>query len=202
LDYLNRALSEIGTYRPEAFSVPTELTLVPGVEQFANTGTGIIDVYANVDGPVIRKADGSISNAFAVYDICPPAPKFVRGTPEFWVRSVSIDPNNTGTFYVEPPIPNGITVKVKALIPGDTPQYGLVDWDKKLGMPHKFDNNLIDFVLGCAYGLDTESPESRANSDMYYKRFYTAMGVKYKQESKFRSGNYLGQVGAGNPRAE
>lgn len=202
LDYLNMALAEIGTYRPEAFSVSTMLTLIPGTEQKAPGETGIVAIYANLDGTPIRRADAAISNAFAGYDICPPQPKFVNGTPKFLVKTYSIDPTSAKTFYVEPAIPKGIEVKVRALVPGDTPQYGLPDWNKPLAMAHRFDSNLIDFIMGTAYRLDSESPESRANSDSLFKKFYAAMGVKYKQESKYRSGYYLGEIGTGNPRAE
>jgi hypothetical protein len=202
LEYLNLALSEIGTYRPEAFSVPTVITLKPGTEQHAPDNTGIISVYSNADGTPIHPTDGAMSNAFAVYDICPAKPKFVRGTPVFLVKSFSVDPTNSSTFYVEPAIPVGVEVKVNAMIPGDTPRYALSDWDKSLGMPHKFDNNLVDFMMACAYRLDSESPESRANSESYLKSFFSAMGIKYKQESKYRSGYYLGDTGTGNPRAE
>ena len=201
LEYLNLGISEISTYRPESFAVTKEVTLKPGITQTVEQSE-ILSVESNVGGPPIREADSAISNSFAVYDICPPSIAFVNGTPQFYVRSYSIDKHDAKKFYVEPAVPNGLVVKVNVAVPGTLPQFTLADWDKPLGMLHKFDNNLIDFMMAKAYKLDAESPESRRNSESLMAQFYNAMGVKYKQESKYRSGYYLGETGTGNPRAD
>lgn len=67
-------------------------------------------------------------------------------------------------------------------------------------MESKFDGDLVDYMMAKAFELDQESAQSRTNSQTLFKKFYDVMGVKYKMESKYRSGNYLGAVGP-DPRA-
>lgn len=199
LEYLNLGLSEIGIYRPEAFAATREITLSPGIEQTLEDGVSLRSISSNVGGPPVTEGDFTMARAFMTYDICPPSPKFVNGNPVFFIRSFAVDKDNPKKFYVEPAVPAGLTVRVNATILGETPQYTLADWGKDIAMEIKFANNLIDYMMAKAYRLDKESPESRANSDSLFRTFYTSMGVKYKQESKYRADKYLAkdkEVGA------
>lgn len=198
LDYLNLGLTEIGTYRPDAFTKKITLTLVPGTVQSAPEGTSLVSIESNLDGSFVNKADASLLRGFASYDICPAKPAIVHGRPVFNIRSYAVGNDNPNEFYVEPAVPKGLNVEVVAKIMGSTPQYTLADWDKPVIMEDKYANNLITFMEAKGFALDMESQSSRAESQVRFRNFYQSMGVKYTMESKFRSGNFNGATGTGS----
>lgn len=199
LEYMNQALKEIGTYRPDAFVVSETITLATGTTQTIGPFKSLKEIH--VDGIPMHPADAALLSAFLPYDTCPPKVQYKNGTPVYNLKSFAVSPHDERTFYVSPPVPAGMAPQVQATLYGEVPEYTLADWDTELGMSDKYYNNLIDFMLARAYELDSESPNSRANSQMYMSRFYTAMGVKYKVDSAFKSGFYQGQIGTGDPRA-
>lgn len=190
LAYLNLGLSEIATYRPEAFATEKKVTLQPGSVQSIDKGT-ITSVVSNIGGPPVSEGDFDLANAFMAYDICPPKVQFKNGNPIFYVRSYSVDKSDPTKFYVAPPVPSGVKVDVLLNLMQGPTEYTLEDWDESLDMDNKYANNLIDFMCAKAYEVDMESAQSRHNSDSMYHRFYTSMGIKYKRESSYRAGNYL-----------
>jgi hypothetical protein len=200
LDYLNLGLTEIGAYRPEAFAKDEITTLVAGATQTIDASKTLIGLSSNMDGTPILPGDIEMATAFNAYAICPIEPRIINGKANYLVRSFAFDSKNTHKFYVDPPVPKGMTVQVNATVTGDVPQYTLADWDKPVEMESKFDASLIDYMMAKAFELDMESAQSRTNSQGLFKKFYDVMGVKYRVESKYRSGNYLGEVGP-NPRA-
>lgn len=199
LEYMNQALKEIGTYRPDAFVVDQIITLVAGTTQNIGAFKSLKAIHVN--GIPMHATDASLLSAFLPYDYCPPKVTYKNGTPTYDLKSFAISPHDERTFYVSPPVPAGLVPTVKATLFGEVPELTLAEWDTELAMSDKYYNNLIDFMLARAYELDSESPNSRANSQMYMSRFYTAMGVKYKVDSAFKSGFYQGQIGTGDPRA-
>lgn len=201
LEYLNLGTTEIGTYRPEAFAKDELITLVPGSTQAADPGKTLVGLSSNLDGTPILPGDIAMATAFNAYAVCPIEPRIINGEAAYLVRSYAFDKQNSHKFYVDPPVPKGLVVKVNATVTGDIPQYTLADWDKPLVMESKFNGSLVDYMQACAFGLDMESAQSRANSQQLYRKFYDVMGVKYKMESKYRSGFYLGEVGTGDPQA-
>ena len=202
LEYLNLALAEIATYRPEAFSKEIDISLVAGAAQSIDPGNSLIAITANSDGTPVGEGDANMATAFNRYAVCSAdALVMVEGTPTYLVRTFSIDKNNANKFYVDPPVPKGLTPTVKATIMGGATDYKLTDWDFDIFVAAKYKASIIDYMLACAYGLDRESPTSMARSERLYRRFYDVMGVKYRQESKFKSGYYLGKTGSGDPQA-
>lgn len=199
LEYANQGLAEIGAYRPDAFASTVNHLLATGAKQTVDTLGSVESIEAN--GVPLNDADISIYRAFAAYATCPPKVRMRNGRPDFKLRSVSIDPNQKGVFYVSPPIPAGLKITVKVKVNGGAPQYTLADWNKPIDMQLKYINNLIDFVMARAYQRDTESQISKANAQRLFSLFYQAMGVKYKIDSAFNSGYYKGEVGTGDPRA-
>ena len=201
LEYLNLGLAEIGTYRPEAFAKDLEITLQAGATQSVQPGVTLLGLSANEDGTPINKGDAIMANAYNAYSVCKSGVVFVDGNPVYLVRSFSIDKNDSSKFYVDPPVPKGLTPKVVASVTGAPDNYTLANWDNDIFLASKYKANLIDYMMACAYGLDRESAESRIRSDSLYRRFYDVMGVKYRQESRHNSGYYLGKVGTGDPQA-
>lgn len=202
LEYFNLGMSEIGTYRPEAFASDIDLKLVPGALQSVARGVSLSAISSNKNGPPINKGDITMATAFGAYSPCRSSGiSMVKGNATFYVRSYAIDNADSHKFYVDPPVPEGLDVYVRATVMGAPKEYTLADWNEVVDIQSKYQASLVDYMLACAYGLDQESPESRSHSDRLYKKFYDVMGVKYRQESKYRSGYYLGKVGSGDPQA-
>lgn len=200
LEYVNQALKEIGAYRPDAFTVTAEITLVAGIKQSVAAYKTLKDLHDG-NGLPIQSGDAAILKSFVGYDYCTPRVQFKNGAPVYNVKSFAVSGSDIKTFYVSPAVPAGLSPKVIATLIGEAPELTLADWDTKLEMQDKYYNNLLDFMQARAYELDSESPNSRANSQMYFQRFYSAMGVKYKVDSAVKSGFWKGQVGTGDPRA-
>ncbi len=200
LEYMNQALKEIGAHRPDAFTVTAEITLVPGIKQSVEAYKTLKDIH-DINGIPLHSADANLLKAFAAHDYCAPKVQFKNGSPVYNIKSFAVSGTDLKTFYVSPAVPSGLAPKVQATLIGEAPELTLESWDTPLAMQDKYYNNLLDFMQARAYELDAESPNSRANSQMYFQRFYAAMGVKYKIDSAVMSGYWKGQVGTGDPRA-
>lgn len=202
MQYLNQALAEVGAYRPEAYAGEVDAPLVPGAIQSAPAGvSSVMRVAANSDGAPVKEADSGLFSAFAPYATCPPKLRFVNGLPRYRVISSAVDGKNPKTFYVSPPVPQGLSVTVKLEVVRDTPELTLADWDKPLEIDSKFLNNVVDFMMARAFQLNTESAVSQTKAQQLYQLFYQVMGVKYKIDASYKSGYYMGQTGEGDPRA-
>jgi hypothetical protein len=200
LEYMNQALKEIGAYRPDAFTTTQQIALVPGVKQSISAFKALKDIHDDKGIP-IHQGDAALLKAFMPYDYCIPKVQFKNGSPIYKLKSFAVSAMDSKVFYVSPPVPNGMSPVITATLIGTAPELTLQDWDKVLDMDDKYYNNLLDFMQARAYELDSESANSRANSQMYFSRFYQAMGVKYKIDAAVKSGFYKGQVGSGDPRA-
>lgn len=202
LGYLNLGLLEIGIYKPDAFTKSVDLDLVAGDKQQVDETIDLLSIDANADGSKITNANSDLLTQFSAYAKCAPSLKMVNGRPVLKVQDVSIDKYNPRVFYVYPPVPNGVPMKVRATIVDSPPQYAMKDWTKPVKIAPKFTNSIIDFMMAKAYELNREtSPADRANSLQYYQKFYDGLGVKRKIEDKMKSGFWNGRTGQGDPQA-
>lgn len=202
LEYMNEGLAEIGAYRPEAFSAIVPIPLVTGSTQALPAGvSGLTGITDNGSGLAAREASAALAEAFSAYAVCKPYVKYVNGAPVYSVSSYYADTRNARAFYVQPPVPAWASITIQASVNKDAPQYTLADWNTTPDIDSKFYNNLLDFMQARAYGLDSESAVSLSESKKLFSLFYQAMGVKYKIDSAYKSGYYLGQIGEGDPRA-
>lgn len=204
VNYLNGALTEILSYKPDAFAEETNLTLVAGAKQeLSNPGATLSAITANAaDGSLVSEADLDLLRAFSPFNCCADTVTFDNfGNPDYRVKSFAIDPKNTSTYYVSPAVPAGLTPTVRANVIMPPATYTLDDWDTEVPIEAKYQETIIDYMMARALDIDTESPQSQANANKLFGKFYNALGVKYKVESAYRAGNYNGQIGDGDPRA-
>lgn len=203
LSYLNGGITELSGYKPEQFSADVTLTLAAGARQKApDDAQRLVSVNANADGTVVHEADIDLVKAFMPYTCCAVEVVFdAAGNPIYKARTFSIDPKDPKIFYVSPDVPAGMTPTVKATVIALPTKYTLAAFDDLVNIEPKYEESIMDYMMGRAFDIDTESPMSRSNADKHLSRFYTAMGVKYKVESAFRAGNYGGTIGDGDPRA-
>lgn len=201
LDYMNLGLAEIGTYFPDDFTKEIMVTLKPGREQSIDGTARIVAITGNTDGAPITEMDQDVSNSFAIYDICPPTISFVGGSPVYRATSYAVKSENPRAFIIEPAVPEGMAPMVNVSVDGAVPQFTLSDWDAPHNVPAKYINALMDFVLGKALGLNMESVSSQTQSQAHFQRFYSVLGINYKQSSRYGSGYWEGKRGTGDPRA-
>lgn len=205
ISYLNAALAEIACYRPDAFASYTDITLVPGAkQQLADANSTLMSISVNSpDGAGVTQADYELLKVFSSYTCC--ASNVVldtQGNPTYTVKSYAIDPKAPATFYVDPPVPEGMeNVKVSAQLYGDPPVYSLEKWEVNVAIALKYSAAILDYMMARGFDIDSESPLSRANANSHFQRFYNALGVQYRVESAHRAGNWNGAVGTGDPRA-
>ena len=205
LDYLNRALIQVGTFRPDAFTSSVTLTLVAGAQQTlpaAYSTLKSLDYNAstsNCPGAPITETNLDLLRAFFKKP-CGPS----GGAADYRVTSYAYDIRNPHVFYVSPPVPDdaaGLQVTGTAVSPA--PQYviGDIGANTVIAIDQKYENAIEAWMLYEAYSIDTESTSSRQTKLDNYGAFFKTLGIEYKQESAYRSGYFLGQRGMGDPKA-
>jgi hypothetical protein len=199
--YLNDAANEISSIRPEAFALRRTVSLAQGfVQAVPDDCIGFVRLEANPDGTMIYEGDTELMRAHGSVPPCSVKLKFdVNGNVIFRVRSYSIDSTDPKTYYVDPPVPAGVQPQVLGTFINYPIQYSANALNAEVDVAPGVYNLMHDFMLGRAWGIDTESPEGKANSTEAYTRFYQFFNMQYKAQSNFRSGNYMGNTPAGNP---
>lgn len=213
VSFLNDALAEIAAHKPEAFARQEELRLEPGRVQHIESvvgmgneiplGARLVSIDTNADGSTVYEADYDLTQAFAPFNCCDEPLELDRhGRPRYRVVSYSINPRDTKSFTVSPPVPAGLSPVVRATIVGAIPQYTAQShFSTPVYIEPKYQAAILDYIVGKAFEIDTESPSSRTNADRHLGRFYTMLGVKYRYEAAYRAGNVNGAVGDGDPRS-
>jgi hypothetical protein len=123
------------------------------------------------------------------------------GNPIYKARTYAIDPKEPKAFYVSPPVPTGLTPTVKATVFTPPTKYTLTNINDDVLVHNKYEQSILDYMLGRAFQIDLESPQGRANANTHLSNFYNLFGMKYKFEAAYRAGNYNGSIGDGDPRA-
>lgn len=205
LSYLRDALSSLSSYRPDAFSSTEELVLQPGRMQRLPEGVvSLSSIDSNVDGgeTPISIANFALARAFHSR-VCgeSTAVPDCSGNTQYRVRSFTYDPRTPAVFYVSPSVPATGEYSVQVTVVRSPPDLDSTDWNADIGVELKYVPALKDYVLGKAYGKEAESVTSIRLASTHMAAFYQALGVNYKQESRFHSGYYLGQRGDGDPQA-
>lgn len=205
VSYLNDALTEISAHKPEAFAKRVNLTLRAGATQniSGHPGARLVSLDGNKMGGAIYEADYDLSQTFMPFVCCDGDIELDKhGNPLYRVVSFSINPKDTKTFTVSPPVPAGLSPVVAATINGTPPKYDAAqDFGAVVEIEPKYNASILDYMVGRAFEIDTESPASRGNADRHLGRFYAMLGVKFRYESAYRAGNHNGAVGDGDPRS-
>lgn len=196
--YIDEALQEILTLRPDAFTETRQLVLHVGRRQLLPPDCWrIVSVDALVDGqrePVVEVPE-YILRAY----------RHRRSTlgrdrdcyrPLSWSR----DTTNHRVFYVDPPVPEGAQVAVEATVVVKPRRHSPDRLDECVGVDGAYDAQVLDWVLARAYEMDIESDRAVAMAKYYRDNFYKALSGDYVQESRFQSGKYLGRTEEGETR--
>lgn len=200
--YLNSALTVIGAYRPDAFTSTIAITMIPGTQQSLPTGVSSLKSVdyngptANCVGSPITEADLNYMRAFFKQPC-----SSTGGSDNYRVKTYAYDPRIPKTFYVSPPVPDGVVnLQVTATVILDAPQYTTGQLATTVAIDPKYHAAIVHWMLRCAWEVDTESVTSRQNKLDAEKIFWAELGFEYKQNSKYNSGYYLGQLGTKDPQ--
>lgn len=203
ITYLNDALIQVGTFRPDAYSQTIQSALVAGSEQLLPVGYSMlksIDYNAaasNCPNAPITETNLDLLRAFFKKPCLPSG-----GASTYRVLSFAYDPRNPRVFYVSPPVPaDAAGTQVSLTLVADAPAYTAADTTTPIGIDQKYKNALIAWMEMRAYEVDTESVTSRQTKLDCEGLFWKTLGINYKQESAYKSGWYLGQRGSQDPNS-
>ncbi|NML34515.1 phage adaptor protein [Paraburkholderia antibiotica] len=177
IEYANDAALQITQLRALEFSQPHKLELVAGARQTLPAGgiffsrvAGTYDAYGRVVGQ--PSATDSAATRIAANWFEP----IVCRTPtrDYIVRSYSLDPDDQGAFYVDPPVPPGAKVEALVVYTAEPEAAGK---DGALGVPGVYHNAVIEWMLYRAYSKDTESATDATRASEHLKLFTDLMGA-------------------------
>ena len=197
VEYLNDVLIQIGNFRPDAFTSTISLTLVPGSQQTLPPGISLLksidsnSLNSNCVGAPVTESDLDMARAFYKKPCLP------SGGPETYrVFNFLYYSRNPGVYYVSPPVPDDVIgFQVDATVVQDAPQYTIGDLGSFIAIDQKYHNAIIAWMVMRAYQVDTESETSFRLAQWNERQFWQILGVEYKQESLYKSGYWLGEIG-------
>jgi hypothetical protein len=202
VNYYNDALSALASFRPDAISVVSFFTLVPGrLQQLPPSMGEFVAIVDGGDGRKVRTADSVLASSYNKNSCCPvPTRLDCNGNPlPYVVTSVTFDRDDPDTFFVWPPVPIGVSPTVKVRHRPITLNFTLSDWDNPVVFDLKYLAPIVSYMLKRANELDMESQASVAAARDYMREFLLLMDAEYRQRSRANSGWFGGQKG--DPKA-
>jgi hypothetical protein len=181
-EYINEALEQIGSLKPELFAVSENFQLTPGAVQVVpNTLSMLMDIPFNIN------IDGSLGSAVvpANYTLLRYFSKPACASSGDGVSSFRVDPKNPRVFYVNPPATTYPPQYVQLL--GQAKAQIVVSASDEIEFPGGdsglYFNSIKDWALYRAFMRDTESQTSLQRADKHYRAFYQFLNVKVQMES-------------------
>lgn len=219
--FLNLATDLLRESRPDAFVDDIEIPLVPGTSQKAPPGVVSFvgaprNVCLDASGQVALSSEVSVVDkntvmAFAAFRSCAPVPQAPAGhasaTPsppgvarcsEWSMQGFESSAKTPGFFSVTPPVPVGVTAKIKVRVQQCAPTYSWPeDRDTQVVCRHK--SLLLEMILYYAYQTPQESELALNRAAQHAQRFERMLGFAYKMQSRFEGGYFLGVKPDGQP---
>ena len=204
----------ISSYRPDIFTESQEIALVPGTRQKLPSGVIAIvgtaeNICKNADGTTTAAAtvsavDANEIRAFQFYANrkCTPAtadsgsgttPDATNTCGKWLLGGFNFDPRNPGEMSVTPAVPDGLAPKVRITVQTCAPCYS--PDEPNVELPCRYIAALTEFTLYLMLGIQYESEAALRASIEHRNTFFNMLGIKYRQDSRFASGYYLGQMG-------
>lgn len=212
LDWLNEGLCQIAALRPDLFVTTADIPLKPGSQQELPEG---YEQILSIEGTVTAGPDGTpiVSDSATVADSallrrfkkkpCLASQTSECGDPGagYEVKSFIPNPHNMRQFRVEPPVPAGASVEVRASVVKAPGHYTDGDANKDVALSCPSHAALLDWIMHRAYSTELESEYAiRAKND-HLRQFYASVNGKYIADSRMVSGYVLGREGTGDERS-
>jgi hypothetical protein len=189
IEYANDAVLQITAYRSAEFSATREVALQPGARQtLPQDATYFSRVVATLDqyGRQIAQPSATDTNATRIAATwfeplacrapgCDPDDSEAGGADGVYaIRSYAFDPDDQTAFYVDPPVPAGVTLNALVLCLNIPAPIGL---EGALAIPATYHNAVIEWMLYRAYSKDTESATDATRAREHLSAFGALMGV-------------------------
>lgn len=185
---IKEALGALAQFRPGLFTIPHELTLVPGGTQTLPANVTKFAVIAQVIGTdhygriwerppdIVRRWNASTCGL-----VCSPAGPTAactsRPSTTWLLRYWGWEQSDAGHLYVEPPVPSdGNTYKLLANWISDLAPGGEAPINESY-LPH-----VAHYALHVLYGTDTESQSHEAKSTNHFEIFTQLVGKKPEEQ--------------------
>jgi len=191
IGHLNEALCELSAHVPDAFAEVLDIVLKPGAQQkLADKFGGLISIeahYANGEARPVSEANYRYAKIFKK------KPCLARnacgggtGDPcrDYRLKSYVKNPVDDTVFTVEPPVPPGCSITVKATVYGRPSRFCSADEKKCLGIGCEYEAQVVNWILYRAFSVDMESTQSRDNAKLYYELFNR--GIELKNRAALR----------------
>lgn len=179
-DYLTGGIAQMAALKPTLFNVFTALRLAPGVVQSMPGGyTELLDVLYNLNSDGTQ-GESIVLGSFTAARALGRSSCAATSTGNYEVRSVTIHPNNSQYFFVDPPVPN---LSPRPAVWALLQQGPVVITQPSDAVPmanttaETYREALKDWMLYRAFAKDTESSESFQKSQAHYKAFMAFLGV-------------------------
>ena len=204
--YLNEALGAVAGWRPDAFTATVTLALVPGSEQtLPPEYIDVVDVTGSVgdDGldetTGVTRAASDIGARLRGKFTCLNATLSVDGPGPYGpVRGFRIKPQARGQFTVSPPVPDGETPEIQAVVYINPPIVAEADLDTLYPhMNHTYLPTLTNYVLMRAFEKDVESVEAARRAEFYRSQVQFLNISSYRGAQRFQGGYINGRQGDG-----
>lgn len=183
LEYATDGVRQIIFHSPEANTATQTLTLKPGSRQELDDGDydlykieATLDAYGNPVGQPLRTDTQAASIASTWFDKlgCTQTTLGSANTP-YVVTSFQFDDNDTAVFYVYPPVPPGVTVRVLAKL-GRMP--APITLDSTLPLDDRYHNAILEWVWYRAFAKDQESATHTTQSAVHWAHFFDLIGIR------------------------
>jgi len=215
---ISDGLAAISSQRPDLFSHSQEVTLKPGARQVLPAGTlALIGDIQNIcvapdgsitNGPVASSVAREEIRALQFYSdrACLPhspkalqsAQKAIGNTCARWTLSSYVyDPRDPTSLTVSPAVPEGVAPRIRVGLQGCAP---CLKWpeSRTTALPCGYRAELVEYVRYVLLGMQLESESALVDSRSHFTNFASMMGIKYRQETRYGSGFFLGQKGNGD----
>lgn len=187
LGWLNDGQSEICSLVPNANPSTSIVVLLAGTKQSAPTDALYINgfirnmgVGGTTPGGVIRQVTRNFLNSFIV--------GWPNATPSITVSHIAYDPADSNVdFYTYPPQPASGMSSIE-IVYSKTPDIIASTGTPVITIKDIYANALLDYVLYRAFGKDSEYGNQSDRSQIHYKMFSQAIGIKYTIEKAENSG--------------
>lgn len=190
LYWLNDGQKEICNLVPNANPFTETVVLTKGTKQQAPSDALYINGFVRnmgvdgvTEGSIIRQVTRNFLNSFVA--------NWPSAAPNTTVSHVAYDPADSNLdYYVYPPQPATGTSRIEIVyskVPADIAD---LNTETKITIRDIYANALLDYVLYRAFGKDSEYGNQSERSQMHYKMFSQAIGIKYTIE-KAENAGYL-----------
>ncbi len=171
LAWLNAAVSEIASARPDATVVTDDITLVAGTRQDLPAGaTALVDIPRNTGGRAVRKTSAALLDA--------QRPNWHADTAAA-TRNYVYDPRTPRLFYVWPPAEAGAEVEAKYQIAPTV----MTNVSDTIPIDDSYRQLMLDGVLWRAYAKDAEYAGSASLAGVHKAAYESGLGRKVSADA-------------------